>query len=81
MLQVCDLHVHIGRSSSGKPVKITAARDLTFENIAVECADRKGVDIVGIVDCASPPVLDDIRVLVDSGEMVEQLGDVPLLAG
>ena len=74
MLQVCDLHVHIGRSSSGKPVKITAARDLTFENIAVECADRKGVDIVGIVDCASPPVLDDIRALVDSGEMVEQPG-------
>lgn len=72
MLEVCDLHVHIGRSGSGKPVKITAARDLTFENIAVECANRKGVDIVGIVDCASPPVLEDIIALVDAGEMVEQ---------
>jgi uncharacterized protein (TIGR00375 family) len=74
MLQVCDLHVHIGRSSSGKPVKITAARDLTFENIAAECADRKGVDVVGIVDCASPAVLEDIVALVDTGEMVEQPG-------
>ncbi len=74
MLHVCDLHVHIGRSSSGRPVKITAARDLTFENIAIECARRKGVDLVGIVDCASPPVLDDIRALVEAGEMVEQPG-------
>lgn len=74
MLFVADLHVHIGRSSSGRPVKITAARDLTFENIAAECADRKGIEIVGVVDCASPPVLDDIRALVETGEMVEQPG-------
>src|SRR6056297_3580288 len=74
MLYVCDMHVHIGRSSSGRPVKITAARDLTFENIARECATRKGIDVVGVVDCASPPVLDDIRALVEAGEMLEQPG-------
>ncbi len=74
MLHVCDLHVHIGRSAGGRPVKITAARDLTFENIAVECARRKGVDVVGVVDCASPPVLEDVVALVESGEMVEQAG-------
>jgi len=66
----CDLHVHIGKSSSGRAVKITAARDLTFENIAIECAERKGIDLVGIVDCASPPVIDDIQALVDSGQMI-----------
>ncbi|MCJ7752007.1 MAG: endonuclease Q family protein, partial [Armatimonadetes bacterium] len=38
-----DLHIHIGRTSAGRPVKITAARDLTFENIAKECATRKGI--------------------------------------
>ncbi len=74
MLHVCDLHVHIGRSGSGRPVKITAARDLTFENIAVECARRKGIAVVGVVDCASPPVLEDIVALVEAGEMVEQPG-------
>ncbi|MGI5817151.1 MAG: endonuclease Q family protein [Armatimonadota bacterium] len=74
MMFVCDLHVHIGRSSSGRPVKITAARDLTFENIAIECVKRKGVDVVGVVDCASPPVLEDIHALVEAGEMVEQPG-------
>ncbi|MEA3403008.1 MAG: endonuclease Q family protein [Armatimonadota bacterium] len=74
MLYVCDLHVHIGRSTSGRPVKVTAARDLTFENIAIECARRKGVDVVGVVDCASPPVLEDIHALVDAGEMIQQPG-------
>ena len=71
---VCDLHVHIGRSGSDRPVKITAASDLTFENIAIECADRKGIDVVGIVDCASPPVIADIEALIASGEMVPQDG-------
>lgn len=65
-----DLHVHIGKSSSGRAVKITAAHDLTFENIAIECAERKGIDLVGIVDCASPPVIADIEALLDRGEMV-----------
>ena len=64
-----DLHVHIGRSNSGAPVKITASRDLTFANIAQECKHRKGIDIVGIVDCASPEVIDDISQLINSGEM------------
>lgn len=66
----CDLHVHIGKSRSGRAVKITAAHDLTFENIAIECAERKGIDVVGIVDCASPPVMEDIERLTDRGEMV-----------
>jgi uncharacterized protein (TIGR00375 family) len=64
-----DFHVHIGRSNSGAPVKITASRDLTFANIAWECKHRKGIDIVGIVDCASPGVIDDISQLINSGEM------------
>jgi len=66
-----DLHIHIGRTSAGRPVKITAARDLTFENIAKECATRKGIDIAGVVDCGSPAVLQDIDALVECGEMAE----------
>lgn len=40
-----DLHIHIGRSESGKPVKITGARSLNFANIARECSDRKGIQV------------------------------------
>ena len=64
-----DLHIHIGRTSDDKPVKITASRDLTFENICRECVDRKGIQVAGIIDCASPGVLADIDALVADGEM------------
>lgn len=69
-----DGHVHIGRTARGEPVKITAARDLTFGHIARECAERKGIDLVGIIDCGSPAVIRDIEELLDHGEMVEQPG-------
>ncbi|MGE5588361.1 MAG: endonuclease Q family protein [Clostridia bacterium] len=66
-----DLHVHIGRDSRGRPVKVSAARNLTFGNIAKECFYRKGIDVVGIADAASPRVIEDIETLLDSGEMAE----------
>ena len=66
-----DLHVHIGRSENNKPIKITAARSLNFANIAKECRDRKGIDIVGIIDCASPYVIEDIENFLKTGEAYE----------
>ena len=66
-----DLHVHIGRSESGKPIKITAARSLNFANIAKECAERKGINVVGIIDCASPYVIEDIEEFLKNGEAYE----------
>jgi uncharacterized protein (TIGR00375 family) len=63
-----------GPPRPGQPVKITAARDLTFANIARECADRKGIEMAGVVDCASPAVLADIRALISGGDMVELAG-------
>ena len=66
-----DLHVHIGKSENGKPIKITAARSLNFANIAKECAERKGIDIVGIIDCASPYVIEDIENFLKTGEAYE----------
>ena len=66
-----DLHVHIGRSENGKPIKITAARSLNFANIAKECADRKGINVVGIIDCASPYVIEDIENFLRTGEAYE----------
>ena len=66
-----DLHIHIGRSESGKPIKITAARSLNFANIAKECSDRKGIQICGIIDCASPYVIEDIEKFLKTGEAYE----------
>lgn len=66
-----DLHIHIGRSEKGKPIKITAARSLNFANIAKECFDRKGIQICGIIDCASPYVIEDIENFLKTGEAYE----------
>ncbi len=66
-----DLHVHIGRSETGKPIKITAAKSLNFANIAKECAERKGIQVVGIIDCASPYVIEDIEKFLQTGEAYE----------
>lgn len=66
-----DLHVHIGRSENGKPIKITAARSLNFANIARECAEKKGIHLVGIIDSASPYVIEDIEHFLETGEAFE----------
>ena len=66
-----DLHVHIGRSETGKPIKITGARSLNFANIAKECVERKGINVVGIIDCASPYVIEDIERFLQTGDAYE----------
>jgi len=66
-----DLHVHIGRSEKNKPIKITAARSLNFANIAKECVDKKGINVVGIIDCGSPYVIEDIEEFLSTGEAYE----------
>lgn len=66
-----DLHVHIGRNGRGRPVKITASDRLTFSAVIQECRDRKGMDMVGIIDCACTGVLEDMKRLMDEGELLE----------
>lgn len=66
-----DLHVHIGRSLEGSEVKKATAKDLTFENIAYESFYRKGIDVIGVVDCASPHIIEDIERLLEKGEIKE----------
>ncbi len=64
-----DLHIHIGRSGDGRPVKITAATSLTVENILHEAVVRKGIEMVGLVDCGSPGVQSDLQRLLDQGHL------------
>jgi len=66
-----DLHIHIGGGSDGSPVKITASRKLNFPNILKEAAFKKGLDLIGIIDCASPVVLNDIDEMMKDGRMQE----------
>ena len=66
-----DLHIHIGRSENNKPIKITAAKSLNFANIAKECCERKGINIAGIIDCASPYVIEDIEKFLKTGDAYE----------
>ena len=59
-----DMHIHIGRSENGKPIKITASKELRFENIMKEASLNKGLHLIGIIDCASPYVIEDIIRLI-----------------
>ncbi|KYG27584.1 endonuclease Q family protein [Alkalihalobacillus trypoxylicola] len=66
-----DFHIHIGRTNSGRPVKITASPSLTLENILYEASQEKGIDIVGVIDCHVPEVLDTLSQLIKSGTCLE----------
>ncbi|HEX7056083.1 MAG TPA: endonuclease Q family protein [Bacilli bacterium] len=69
-----DLHIHIGRAGNGQVVKISGSKDLTFFNIAHEASERKGIGMVGIIDCHSPSVQADIIHYLETGEMRELPG-------
>ncbi|MDI6604217.1 MAG: endonuclease Q family protein [Thermoanaerobacteraceae bacterium] len=69
MIYNVDLHVHIGRTKSGKPVKITASNKLTPINILEQCF-IKGIDIVGLVDCAVPEILDELNSMMNKDVLI-----------
>ncbi|MGD6994379.1 endonuclease Q family protein [Sutcliffiella horikoshii] len=82
-----DLHIHLGRTASGKPVKITASNKLTLEAVLEEARFKKGLDMVGVIDCQVPEVLIGLRNRIASGELVElvdggvHMGDITLILG
>jgi len=66
-----DLHIHIGRTYKGKAVKITASNQLTFSNIIEESSERKGMDMIGIIDMHSPQVLEEVEQRMAEGVVLE----------
>jgi len=66
-----DLHIHIGRDIDHNPVKITASKHLTLTNILLEASERKGIELIGIVDTQSPAVQREIKTLIDHQEAYE----------
>lgn len=66
-----DLHIHIGRTISGRAVKITGSKTLTFTNIIAHARDKKGLDMIGIIDCHSPEVILEMEEWMRKGELIE----------
>lgn len=66
-----DLHIHIGRTKSGRAVKITGSKNLTLPNILHTASKEKGLDMIGIIDCHSPEVIDEIEELIMQCKMKE----------
>jgi len=66
-----DLHIHIGRTESGRSVKITGSKTLTFQNILHYASKQKGLQLIGIIDCQAPEVLSEIETLLQKGIVKE----------
>ena len=66
-----DMHIHIGRDYKNKPVKITGSKNLTLTNILKESSRRKGVHLIGVIDCQSPTVQQEIHELIALGQAKE----------
>ena len=66
-----DLHIHIGRTNKGRPVKITGSKSLTLYNILQHASNRKGLHLIGIIDCHAPEVLLEIEELIAHGIITE----------
>ena len=69
-----DFHVHVGISETGQWVKIPTSRQLTVRNILDTALQRKGLQIIAIVDSMSPWVQADIQHLIDEGRLMLQAG-------
>lgn len=82
-----DLHIHIGRTFTGKAVKITGAKSLTFSNIIDHARNEKGLNMIGIIDCHSPEVIIEMEKLLLTGELTEHpdggviFGDMTVIPG
>jgi uncharacterized protein (TIGR00375 family) len=82
-----DLHIHIGRTRTGKAVKITGAKSLTFTNVIHHARNEKGLNMIGIIDSHSPEVILEMEDLQAQGILQEHpnggltYGDLTVIPG
>ncbi|GAA5415430.1 hypothetical protein Pryu01_00454 [Paraliobacillus ryukyuensis] len=69
-----DLHIHVGRDKHNYPVKISAGKTLTLTNILKEASRNKGLQMIGVIDCQSPAVQEELMDLINQGAANERLG-------
>lgn len=81
------MHIHVGQDIHHQPVKISASKNLTITNILQESSRRKGIELIGVIDCHAPAVQEEIHMLIDQNEAYElndggiQFEHVTLLLG
>ncbi len=73
MTLFCDLHIHLGRAG-GQPVKITASSRMTLKKVIEYGARVKGLHILGIIDAACSPVLEELEEMLDKKQLAECSG-------
>ena len=71
-----DMHIHIGRTETGRAVKITGSKTLTLSNILYVAKNLKGIDMVGVIDCHSPEVIEEMEALIEIGDLQPRENDV-----
>ena len=82
-----DLHIHLGQDWRKNPIKISASPRLTLTRVIEDSKRRKGMDIIGIVDCHVPSVLEELEFLKREGEAEAlsggglRFGDLTLILG
>ncbi|HET7629189.1 MAG TPA: endonuclease Q family protein [Bacillales bacterium] len=67
-----DFHIHIGRTKTGKPVKISGAKSLTLSNLIHDASEVKGLNMIGVIDAHVPEVMEEMRELVAEGKVEAQ---------
>ena len=67
-----DLHIHIGRTHLGKPVKITGSKSLTIDAIIHTASNIKGLDLIGVIDCHVPEIIREIEMKIQKEEGFER---------
>ncbi|WP_202076805.1 endonuclease Q family protein [Caldalkalibacillus salinus] len=63
-----DLHIHLGQTETGRPVKITASKNMTLRNVLEHASTQKGMQMVGIIDSHVPEVIAELKQLIRSGQ-------------
>lgn len=59
-----DMHIHLGRDQYDQPVKISASPSLTLTKVLKESSRRKGLQLIGVIDCHVPSVQEEIQSLI-----------------
>nr|WP_280768801.1 endonuclease Q family protein [Salipaludibacillus daqingensis] len=66
-----DLHIHLGRTLKNAPVKITASNRMNVDSVIEEAIFHKGMDVIGLIDCLSPLVLNELEDYIQQGRAIE----------